>query len=255
MWARILFRNAGVGAGLGAAQGASDTQDLTGPDAFANTLRGAGWGGLLGGAAPAVGAAIGAGYRAAAPSMNAAPEGLSRVSSGLLQNALPADATQTIAGLGPDAMLLDASPRALGLAQGVAAKGEGQDALVNALMNRQAGQSGRLMSDLSQLGPAISPEQFALDMRARQQAAGPLFQRALQNAGPVDTSAVLDQMSRDVPTAGPNEAQALGQARQWLTEPAPAPPPPAPEIAPGWENPLGGGEPSTEASAAREQAL
>jgi hypothetical protein len=138
----------------------------------------------------------------------------------IFNKALPADAGATMAKLGPDAMMLDTSPQMLGLAQGAGVKpGQATDLLVNALRNRQAGQSDRLMADLGNIGPAVSPTEAEGITTASKAATGPMYDAAYDQAQPVDLSGVLRQIAQDRPTAGPLETQALDTSSNWLTQP------------------------------------
>jgi hypothetical protein len=111
--------------------------------------------------------------------------GQTKISSALLKNALPNDMSKFRA-MGPDAMLLDASPSTVGLAQGATmAPGAAKDALVEALLNRDKGRSGRLLADKdSMLGPARDPI---------------AFKKQIQKEVRVDAKPYYDQATRNPP--------------------------------------------------------
>jgi hypothetical protein len=118
-----MLMGGSTGAGLGAAQGLSDTKDLTNfPDAAWNAGKGGVIGGTIGMGIPLAGKGIGAAYNKTADLVNGTASGISRGASRHLVDALMADGApavqQRMGQLGPDAMLADAGPAFLGKAQG-----------------------------------------------------------------------------------------------------------------------------------------
>jgi hypothetical protein len=210
----------GALAGAADAIGHKDAGSLSeyGSDALHGAKIGAG----MGAAVPAAGAMVGGAYRAVAPMFSAAPEGMSRASGNLLRSAVSPRVPEALDRLGPDAVLADASPTFQGLAQGVAAKpGPAADRMVDALTARHSGQATRLAADLdANLGPAISPVELEQAIAARQGATRPLYARAVNEAGPVDTSDALALIGRHLNTApaGSPEQAALLRARTMMLQ-------------------------------------
>ena len=211
-----------TGAGIGTTQGLSDTRDLTDwRDAAGNAGHGAVIGAGIGGSEPLVGSGLGAAYRTVAPFFARPVDGTSRVTTGLLANALSDNASTNLDRLGPQAMLADASPSMQGLAQGVAAKpGPSADMLAAALADRQAGQAGRLASDLNEnLGPAISRSEINAGMDARQAATGPMYETALSSAPPLDITRAAQALENAMLTAKGRNVGRLNDAQTNLQAP------------------------------------
>ena len=218
------IKGAIAGGVIGGAQGASDAPDLTNvQDTSQRTLQGAQTGAAFGAALPALGTAAGATYRAVAPFLGAtSADGMGRVASGLLANAMSPNTAARLGTLGDNGMLADASPAMLGLTQGVASKGgPAADTVVDALSNRAGGQSNRLISTLEQnLGPAYSPREVAQMMNSKMDAAGPMFEDAINNGpGRVDISPVMQQFENARLYAKGTDAARLDRAGVLLQGP------------------------------------
>lgn len=217
-----VFAGGVTGAGIGTAQGLSDTRDLTDwRDAAGNAGKGAALGSMIGVSVPLAGAGLGAAYRTAAPFFARPVDGASRTTTGLLANALSQHSSDTLDRLGPQAILADASPSMQGLAQGVAAKpGPSADMLAAALADRQAGQAGRLATDLNEnLGPAISRSEINAGMDARQAATGPMYETALLSAPSVDITPATQVLENAMLTAKGRNVGRLNDAQTNLQAP------------------------------------
>ncbi len=188
-----VWQGGRVGAGIGATQGLSEARDLTDyADAAKHAGVGAAAGSFIGGGVPILGAGLGTAYRMAAPMLSRPVDGMSRVTTTLLANALSRRSSDALDKYGSQAMLADASPSMQGFAMGVAGRpGPSADALGAALLERHEGQAGRLAGDLdANLGPAISPRTIDATMDAKQAATGPMFDRALASRDTVDITPV-----------------------------------------------------------------
>ncbi len=221
-----LFEKARAGAvagGLfGGLQGASDAPDLGDvTDTAKRAATGATVGGFVGGLVPVGGAAIGGAYKAVAPFFTRPAEGMSRVTGGLLSNAIGPRAQSTMQRLGDDAILADASPSLTGLAQGVAAKpGPAADLVTDTLTARHAGQAERLNADLNtHLGPAMSPAEVGAMMDAKQAATGPMYERALGSAPAVDITPASQALESAMLTAKGRNVGRLEAAQTDLQAP------------------------------------
>jgi hypothetical protein len=209
-------------AAAGAAQAVGNLDNGTVAD-YANAAKqGAKTGAEVGIALPAAGAALGTLYRSAIPFFARPAADMGRTATGLLASSITPRAAATLDTLGPQAVLPDASPSFQGLAQGVAAKpGPAADLVVDTLAARAAKQPTRLASDLTEnLGPAMSPVELEASMTARQKAAGPLYESALQNAPAVDTTnalATIGEQLNGAPTGSPMR-RALESARTMLQQ-------------------------------------
>lgn len=213
----------GVGAGVGAAQGASDAPDLRNLlDVGKRAGVGSVIGGVAGGVLPVAGKAIGYGYNALADALMK-PDGISRGASKHLVDALMADSApvvqQRLDRLGPDAMLADAGPALLGKAQGAALNSdEGRAQLVNALTARNDGTNQRIMGDVERaLGPAEDPVTATANIRARRsEVDNHAYPDALGNAPEVRTAPILQQLDDMIPRSVGMEHRALTNLRDMM---------------------------------------
>lgn len=218
----------GTGAVLGGAQGAFSSNDLTDlPQTAKKAAMGLGVGLILGGAIPAAGKVIGAGYNAAANAIRGNVEGMSRGASNHLVSALEADGPaavqQRVAELGPDAMLADAGPAFLGKAQGASLNSdEGRSVLQTALANRNEGTNQRIMGDVNRaLGPAEDPQTVTNAIKARRtEVDNRAYPAALDNAPAVKIAPIMtDLVDRISQTpAGSMEHKALTNLQAMLTK-------------------------------------
>jgi hypothetical protein len=214
----------GAGAGLGGAQGAFSSSDLTDiPQTTRKAIIGAELGGVIGGAIPGAGRLIGAGYNVAANAVRGGAEGMSRGASKHLVDALMADTPASVQArlsqLGPDAMLADAGPAFLGKAQGASLNSdEGRSILQGALTTRNAETNARIMDGVNRaLGPAEDPQTVTNAIRAhRSDVDGQAYPAAFQNAGPVDTSNVLAELGPMIGRSVGMEQRALTNLREML---------------------------------------
>jgi hypothetical protein len=230
----------GVGAGgLAARSGASALSGalLNGADSavrnegdLPSVYKAGGVGFALGGLSPVAGMAVGKGanYLAEALASRATPvPGLGNAAATLAGQDLQASGgrqavVDRLGNLGPDALLLDASPSFQGRAQGLAVQPETRQAITAPLVARNQGTNARLIEALDQAaGPAPVPSQIEGQFQAIREGAGPLYEKALENAPPVDTSAALAALGSQLATAeGPQQA-ALARARNMLMETLP----------------------------------
>lgn len=214
---------AGTGAGIGAAQGLSDTKDLRNvPDAAWQAGKGAVTGGVVGGVIPGAAKAIGSGYNALADAL-IRPNGISTGASKHLIEALTADGApavqQRMGQLGPDAMLADAGPALLGKAQGASLNSdEGRSVLGNALTARNEGTNQRIMGDVNNaLGPAEDSQTVTNAIRARRsEVDNQAYPHALQNAPEVQTAPILTQLDDMIPRSVGMEHRALTNLRDMM---------------------------------------
>ena len=217
-----MLRSGATGGALGGLSGASETPDLTnvGETAY-NAAKSAGVGAGLGALVPVAGATIGKAYRAAAPFFASRPDGMSRITWGLLGNAIGPRTGARLAELGPEAVLADTSPSALGLAQGVAAKpGPGHDALVEALMNRNGATNTRLNQSVNDtLGPAINPSAIDAQFQQVQRNSSPLYEQAINSTPHVDITPVQQGLENTRLYAKGTDAARLDQAAELLRAP------------------------------------
>lgn len=219
-----IARGTVAGAGIGGLQGAAASQDLSDlADTGANAIHGASLGAAFGGGIPALGSAAGSAYRTVAPFLGAAsPDGMSRAAGGILSNVITPETAARLEQLGPNGMIADTSPSALGVIQGIAAKGgPASDIAVGNLADRAGGQSDRLLSSLdNNLGPAFSPRQVQSMMEAKQAATSPIYENAFRNAPPIiDTSAVQRVLDDVSATAKGSVAKDLGSFQRLLEAP------------------------------------
>lgn len=219
---------AGAGAGIGGVQGALGSKDYT--DLY-QTGKDAGTGlvinGIIGGAIPAAGAIIGAGYRAAANLVRGRVDGMSRAAGGHLISAMEADGPAAVRArmqeLGPDAMLTDAGPAFLGKAQGASLNSdEARSVLQGALTARDVGTNQRIQSDVNRaLGPAEDPLTVSNAIKARRtQVDSVNYPAALDNAPAVKTAPIMrDLVDRiDQAPVGSMEHKALSSLQKMLTK-------------------------------------
>ncbi len=215
----VLGRMA-VSGGTGAAISGTDAAIRSDGD-LKQTAEGAGLGLALGAAGPPIGKAIGAGIRylttptdalsdLGAPARNYIAQELSDPTK---LGALQSDLTR----LGPEATLADVSPEWMGVARGAASRPGTRDAIVQPLLDRQAGANARLASDLdASLGPAIVPSQIDQALQASQQQITPLYRNAFANALPYDTQPIADAIAQDAnQLRGPAQA-AMARVRGML---------------------------------------
>jgi hypothetical protein len=206
-------------AGYGAAQRAGHVEEGTASDYGKAALEGAKEGAIVGAGLPAAGSLIGAGVKAAGGILSRVP-GVSRSVTGLLSPAVTPEAVATAQTLGPRGMVADISPAAQGLAGGVASQAdEAGNSLTAALRARQAETPQRLRTDIeANLGPAVSPVQLEGQLRATQRTASPIYQNALQGAGPVDTTGALAEVGQRLTSApqGSSMRRALENVRTMM---------------------------------------
>lgn len=212
----VMARGGVAGAIQGAAQGAGDTKDLTN---VSDTVRNVGQqgvvGALLGSAIPAAISVAGRGVDAA---MNRGKDALSSVSNKsrewLLSQLNPAKVTamrDEMRRLGPLAVPADVSDEFAGIAGAAANRPGTKDAVVRALVERDAGKNARINSTLrSELGSAKSPLTVDGEIKQAFDAISPEYEALWPKAKAVDTSALaqkLEAMAIDKRGAGAAAAE------------------------------------------------
>ncbi|SIO53839.1 hypothetical protein SAMN05443247_07626 [Bradyrhizobium erythrophlei] len=219
---------AGAGFGIGGVQGALGSKDWTNlPQVGWDAGTGAVINGIVGGAIPVAGQAIGAGFNAAANAARGRVDGMSRAAGGHLIKAIEADGPaavrQRLTELGPDAMLADAGPALLGKAQGASLNSdEGRSVLQGALTTRNEGTNARIMGDVNRaLGPAEDPQTVTNFIKAHRTAVDNVnYPAALDNAPAVKTAPIMrDLFDRiDQTPVGGMEHKALTNLQKMLTK-------------------------------------
>ncbi|NTJ63542.1 hypothetical protein G6M50_38060 [Agrobacterium rhizogenes] len=159
-------------------------------------------GGAAGAVGPAIGKAIGAGIRYFTQPSDAISDlsGAARnyIGQELADPAKLAAYQEQLARLGPDATLADVSPEWMGVARGAASRPGTRDAIVQTLLDRQAGANARLATDLdSSLGSAVIPSQVDQTLQASQQQIMPLYREAFANAQPFNTQPIAQALQQD----------------------------------------------------------
>ncbi|CAB5194793.1 hypothetical protein UFOVP167_27 [uncultured Caudovirales phage] len=228
-----LLGNMGLGAGegflYGAAHGAGSTDTGNVFDYAKNAAeegaKGAAFGALVpplvsgvAGAGSWIGNKIGGGATSLAGSM---PESARRI----LGSAMGWDKNTAarLAELGPEAMLGDTGPGLRAIAQGVAQKpGAGATTLANALEQRNAGRTARLQEETTgAFGPMTADElQATSALQAQREKLHEGIPAALENVGPLDPSAILARIDKELLTARGPQRAALEYARSELVKPA-----------------------------------
>jgi hypothetical protein len=227
-----LLGNMGLGAGegflYGAAHGAGSTDTGNVSDYVKNAAeegaKGAAFGALVPpvisgatGAASWIGNKIGNGVTSVAGAM---PESARRI----LGSAMGWDKNTAarLAELGPEAMLGDTGPGLRAIAQGVVQKpGAGATTLTNALEQRNAGRTARLQEETSgAFGPMTADElQATAALEAQRKELHKGIPAALENVGPLDPSAILAKIDKELQTAKGPQKTALEYARSLLAKP------------------------------------
>lgn len=221
-----LVLRSGASAASGALLGLGDAAVRSGGDGM-ETLKGGGIGLVAGGLGPGAGKLVGKGVNAtlgALAERRVAVPGAGKQAAAKLADDLRtsggADAVRArLEELGPEAMLLDASPSFVGRAQGLAVQPETRATITAPLETRNLGTNQRVRAGLDEaLGEAPVPSQVEAQFAAKRKEAGPLFERALGEAGPVDASDALSEIAQRLNTAAGSEKAALLRARELLTE-------------------------------------
>jgi hypothetical protein len=212
----VMARGGVAGALQGAAQGAGDTKDLTN---VGDTVRNVGQqgvvGALLGSAIPATISVAGRGIDAV---RNRGKDALSSVSNKsrewLLSQLNPSKVTamrDEMRRLGPLAVPADVSAEFAGIAGAAANRPGTKDAVVRALVERDAGKNARINSTLrTELGSAKSPLTVDGEIKQAFDAISPEYEALWPKAKAVDTSALaqkLEAMAIDKRGAGAAAAE------------------------------------------------
>lgn len=184
--------------------------------------QGALWGGGLGFGAGLAAPVIGKGVQAARnyigsfrdPALAGVPRAAREYAAGLVTN--PQQATDLLM-LGPQGMLADVSPQWFGVARAAAARPGSREAVVNALLDRQAGSNARLGADLdAALGPRVIPSQVEGGLAAGRQAVARDYGPAFANARAVNTEPLAANLETNaINLRGPAQ-QAVQRVRGML---------------------------------------
>jgi hypothetical protein len=217
-----LVGRAAAGAGTMGTVGAADSAVRSGGDPY-ETAKGGVVGAVGGAAGPYVGEAAGAGWRYGRSLMpwNRPGGSLSSVSGGASRyaaNAAPSAAqVAELQRLGPHATLADISPEWMGVARGAAARPGNRDAIVQALLDRQAGANQRLGQDLdTSLGSVRNPGRTEAYLDESRRALGPEYERALVGARAVDTQGIADALDTQIINIRGDAQRALQRVRNDL---------------------------------------
>jgi hypothetical protein len=210
-----------TGGGLGAA----DTAVRTDGD-LKEVAKGGGLSAAFGAAAPAAGAALGAGVRnfyemigsRFGPSSGFGPAATRVLAEDAANSGGVAPIRSRMGELGSDAMLLDASPSFQGQAQGLAVRPETRQTVTAPITTRAAGMTDRLATDINgAFGPAVSPQAatdtFAAIRRVPNEAIGMAVDGA---QAPVSARPVLGMIDTHLQTARGAEETVLRRARDML---------------------------------------
>ncbi len=236
----VMAAPAAFGAGPGSLLGRSLISGTTGATIGAadnavrsdgdpkSVLSGAMWGAGTGVAGPAVGQALGAGYRAArgwlAKTGIESLAGMSREAIGRLARAMEADGLdaaavkQRLSELGEGAMIADVGPNFQQMAAGLVARpGEARGIVQGAVRAREAGANERILRALDDtLGPAPVPSEIQASIGSRQSALSPQYREVLQNADPVDTSQIATYLDREAVSLRGDAQRGLMKIRKML---------------------------------------
>jgi hypothetical protein len=201
-----MGRGAVAGGLQGAAQGVGQSEDLTNaPDVARNAAVSGGFGAALGGGIPGAISLAGHGRNMLTRSLY--PDALSSVPRPAAawaekQFSDPVRLSQMqrdMQALGPDGMLADVSPEMAQIARGAAALPGTRDRVVNVLTARDAGKNARIGQAVdANFGPAPVPSRIEAGIREGQEALGPIYGDAFQNAARVDTTALANTLDASV---------------------------------------------------------
>ncbi|MER9755403.1 hypothetical protein NKJ46_18435 [Mesorhizobium sp. M0166] len=183
-----------AGGATGAAIGGADAGVRNG---LAAVPEGLAWGGGLGAVMPGIGQLVGKGVGALAqryggPAISAAERMFGRAATA--DSAL--DMSPRLQALGDRAMPMDLGPNLQRQAGALAATpGEGQSIIRSAIAARDAAANSRIIQGLDrELGPARIPSQIAGEIKTNQQALGPAYDQAFQNARAVNVGPIADNL-------------------------------------------------------------
>lgn len=178
----------GVSGALIAAADAAARGESTNPEILGQ----AGIGALLGAGFPLAERALSpvARWLMGQPSPSPAVRSVANTLEG--SNISPSDLPRLLDDLGPDAMPLDLSRNTQRQAGGIASvQGQGSTTLDDALRARNEGAPSRIKGDVDALlGDAPVPTRIAAELDANRKTVNTLYEPALQNGSPVDTSAI-----------------------------------------------------------------
>jgi hypothetical protein len=149
------------------------------------------------------------------------PSGQTRMSAALLRKTMPKDLS-AMDKMGPESMLLDASPSMTGLARGVSSGvGPGTDNIVNALIAREQGKSGRLQVGANQIfGKGRDPQAMNAELLAKGRAeSAPFYDQAKNNTPEFRSSQLENILSRQLTDPAKGMTEGARKANmQWMNQ-------------------------------------
>ena len=228
-------RGAMAGMGLGALEGASATPDLTDVQhALPDVLKGGAVGGLIGGAIPVGGRAIGAAATALGNRFAPAVSNMgNRVADYLTQRMVADEVARTggqtinsvIDRLGSQGTLADTGPNMLSAAQGAAGLTEHPEAMGEVRQffgNRAQGTNARFNADINaNIGPDVSPQVVSDALQAQRSQLHKGLPQVFANTPVMDASGPLATVGQKLNTAVGAEANVLNRVRRNLMDELP----------------------------------
>lgn len=205
-----LALRSGIAGVTGAGIGGADSAVRSGGDPTSVAL-GTGLGGVAGAAGPGIARGAQAGWNRLTGGVRTTKADRF-IQEKLRQDGMTVDEVMSRLGQRTDeALPVDVAPNLRGTAEGLASiPGKPQTSIRNALGERSAGANQRINQTLDDaLGRAPLPTRVAADIKAKQQALGPLYDEAFANAQAVDTSGLagtLEQIAVNARGAGRNAA-------------------------------------------------
>ncbi|MBY3597573.1 hypothetical protein [Rhizobium bangladeshense] len=222
-----LLARSGASALTGMAMGGTDAAVRSRGD-LGDTAWGAGSGLVMGAAGPAVGAAVGKGFKSlidagrnlrVARAAGMEPQALKYLSRAVRDDGLDAAGLPArFAHMGPEAMLADLGPNLQKQAGAIAATpGRGQEIVRSALEDRAAGANARLAQTIDETtGRNIVPSEIQADIAGNQRSFTPLYREAFREARPYDLEPIASALEVDINRLrGPAQAR-LRQVRNML---------------------------------------
>lgn len=236
----VVGRSTLGGAAYGAAQGASNTPDLTNTSqAVKNTLEGAAIGGATGFVAPNLALPLAKTVAGAGNAVRSGVEGISNAAAndkagmeGLLTTmhaAGPQNVQQTLDKLGPQGMLADVPGSLHAATHGVTVNSpEANTIISNTLNNRQQGTFNDLKDSLTKtVGPEVSPDNITSQIKTLRSQSHQALEPIFQNAPATPAQNELDFINQRLADAKGSEAAALGKIKNDILDtPAKAAVPP-----------------------------
>ncbi|MBW9053463.1 hypothetical protein [Rhizobium mesosinicum] len=222
----LLLRSA-ASAATGGAMGGADAAVRSDGD-LEQTGLGFGVGAGLGLLGPSIGKAVGAGTRAvmdkfrnwnAARVADIPSDAFTFLRRAVTDDGLDAAGLQQrLAEMGPDAMLADLGPNLQKQAGALAATpGRAQEIVRSALEDRAAGANARINATIDEnFGTARLPSALDAEAAANQQAVGPAYRQAFEQARPYDVGPIASDLERQINVLRGDPQRALQRVRGML---------------------------------------